>query len=170
MNALIYLVAQILGSLLAGAFLELIKAKGQQIDNSYPDFDVKNYPWWKAFLTETIGTFFLMTIIYGVAVHHKQKREVCALAIGSTLCLLILGMGPITGAGFNPIRTLGGSVFDGRILHLFENGEWIYFVAPFVGSPIAVIFYKFFVMNLPEIQAERKIFNQSDLQESLTEN
>ena len=142
-NALIYLISQILGSLLAGALLELIKSKNQQVHNSYPGFDNSKYDWYKAFAVEAIGTFFLMTSIYAVAVHHKQKREVCAIVIGSTLCMLIIGMGPLTGAGFNPIRTLGGSVFDGEIVDMFENSGWIYFVAPFIGAPLAVIFYKF---------------------------
>ncbi len=55
-----------------------------------------------------------------------------ALVVGGTLFALILAIGPLTGAGFNPARSLGPAVAAGN----YESIE-IYILGPIVGGSLA---------------------------------
>jgi len=52
--------------------------------------------------------------------------------VGATLFLLILLIGPLTGASFNPARSLGPSLFSGY----FRN-QIVYYVGPLTGGLLA---------------------------------
>jgi glycerol uptake facilitator-like aquaporin len=95
-------------------------------------------------VVEALGTFFLVWVIVGVAVNPRATKEWAALAIGATLGMLVMVLAPLTGAGFNPARSLGpalvGDNFGGA-------GEFllVYVLAPVIGALVAgfVYFYLF---------------------------
>jgi MIP family channel proteins len=93
-------------------------------------------------IAEGVGTFFLIWVIVGVAVNPAGLKDWAGLAIGTTLGLLVMIFGPLTGAGLNPARALGpalvGNHFDG-IGHFF----WVYAVAPVVGGVVAALLYTY---------------------------
>jgi len=91
-------------------------------------------------LAEGIGTFFLVWVIVGVAVHPRGAKEWAALTIGGTLGLLVMVIAPLTGAGFNPARSFGPALV---------SGEWggasdfilVYVLAPLIGAVAAAFLY-----------------------------
>jgi MIP family channel proteins len=93
-------------------------------------------------IAEGVGTFFLIWAIVGVAVNPAGLKEWAGLAIGTTLGLLVMIFGPLTGAGVNPARALGpalvGDFFDG-----IGHFVWVYAVAPMVGAVVAAVLYTF---------------------------
>jgi aquaporin NIP len=54
--------------------------------------------------------------------------ELAAIAIGGTIALEALVLGPVTGASMNPARSLGPAVAEGDL-----GGLWIYLAGP--GAP-----------------------------------
>jgi MIP family channel proteins len=88
---------------------------------------------------ETILTFFLMTVIMGVATDKRAAPGIAGIAIGFTVSFDCLAAGKCCGASMNPARSFGPAILAGgpALQHL-----WIYFVAPLVGSAIAALVYE----------------------------
>ena len=84
-------------------------------------------------LIEAIGTFALASsaLIEGSIFKKEGSR---AALVGVTLFLLIILMGPITGASFNPARTLGPAVASSY----FDN-LYVYLIGPILGALFAGI-------------------------------
>jgi MIP family channel proteins len=96
---------------------------------------------------EFIGAFFLMWAIVGVAVNPSALRDWAALVIGGTLGLIVMVIGPLTGAGVNPARSFGpalvGNGWDGA-----DNFLLVYTLAPVLGALAAAAAY-FYLFILP---------------------
>jgi MIP family channel proteins len=90
---------------------------------------------WAGFVIEAALAFFLCTVVLSTAVAGRA-RNFAPLAIGMTLTLNIIMGGPLTGAAFNPARTLGPMVATGNF-----DDAWPYLVAPIVGAIIAAILH-----------------------------
>jgi aquaporin related protein len=70
-----------------------------------------------------------------------EKHKATFLApIGIGLALFIAELSGVyyTGGSLNPARTFGADVANAK----FSGYEWIYWVGPFLGSIIAVVFYR----------------------------
>jgi MIP family channel proteins len=80
---------------------------------------------------EMAGTFVLALAAL-TASTSLDSRVAQALLVGSTLFVLIIIIGPLTGASFNPARSLGPSIFA----EYFGN-QLIYYVGPFAGGLLA---------------------------------
>jgi glycerol uptake facilitator-like aquaporin len=85
---------------------------------------------------ESIGTFVLASSAL-IASTRIKKTERQALFVGSTLSILILFIGPLTGAGFNPARSLGPSVGAGYFTNLS-----VYIIGPVLGALCAGLLFK----------------------------
>jgi len=72
-----------------------------------------------------------------------RRAVLQAIAVGGTLTVLILFIGPLTGAGFNPARSLGPALASGYISNLY-----VYVIGPFVGALLAGLLFR-------QIRAER---------------
>ncbi len=95
-----------------------------------------------AAVVEGILTFFLVNTVLHAAVGGKAG-QFAGWAIGTTLAVSILAGGSLTGASLNPARTFGTAIFAGPSLaNTFTY--LIYFVAPLIGSTLAVMAYQFF--------------------------
>lgn len=154
LDALLYVVAQVIGGALAVAVLyttipaQLVSLTGS---SSATAFLAKTANGWgeasalsvlsngqaefglvAALLVETLGT----AVLVGVILASRPSAR-SAAAVGATYAALILFAGPITGGGFNPARTTAVDLFiigtDGPAV----GQLWLFWVAPLVGGAIA---------------------------------
>lgn len=125
-----YIIAQLVGAALAAAMsFALWPAAAEPVA-------IEVGP---AFLAEAIWTFVLVTVVLNVAT-SKDHREnsFYGLAIGSTVFVGAVGLGGISGGGFNPAVALGLSItgaFD-------WSAYWLYFLAPIVGAALAAVVFR----------------------------
>jgi MIP family channel proteins len=103
-------------------------------------------------IAEILGTFVLMWAIMGVAVNPRGQRDWAGLVIGVALGLGVMTLGPLSGASFNPARSLG----PGLVGDEFSN-FWIYVVGPLVGAIAAAFVYKLVVLDPADKTAEAPI-------------
>lgn len=142
----IYVIAQFLGAIIGIAILYIImQCCGFDIAlkglgaNGYGNYSATNISMMGAILVEIILTFVFIYTILGVTSDEK-KSSVAGIVIGLTLAFVhIIGI-PFTGTSVNPARSLAPAIFLG--------GEqlaqvWVFIVAPFIGSVIAAITFKF---------------------------
>jgi len=140
-DAAIYIGAQIVGAFLGVLLCKLI------LDN---EGDVTGYgaPAIGApledrallgFVVEALGTFALMWAVMGVAVNPRGARDWAGLTIGGTLGFAVMCFGPLTGAGFNPARSLAPSVVGGG--EAFGEFLVAYTLGPLVGALLAGMLY-----------------------------
>jgi glycerol uptake facilitator-like aquaporin len=85
---------------------------------------------------EGIGTFFLVWAIVAVAVNPRAARDWAGLVIGTTLGLIVMIGGPLTGGSFNPARFFGPALVAGQ-----WDDFWLYIVGPVVGGTLGAITY-----------------------------
>ena len=80
---------------------------------------------------EVAGTFILVFVIQRVSSRNLSIRYQ-ALIVGFTLSMLIIMIGPLTGAGLNPVRSLGPATPPG-----YSENLWIYLAGPVAGAALA---------------------------------
>ncbi|MBZ0177576.1 MAG: MIP family channel protein [Candidatus Methanoperedens sp.] len=139
-HVLPYIAAQIGGAILASALLFMIFGNIGNLGATLP-----RGSWMQSFILEVVMTFFLMLVIISVATDSRVKPEISGIAIGGVVALDALFGGAISGASMNPARSLGPAIIGG----IFDN-QWIYLIAPVIGSLIAVVIYEY-------IRTEKKI-------------
>ena len=109
-----YLVAQLLGSVLAGVLLraivpDLVISKNNtngspELGFPAADFELKK----QAFVFEVIGTFVLVFMVMTLVVDSKRApKHIYAIAIGGAVGISVLAFGSISGAALNPMRWFG---------------------------------------------------------------
>ena len=145
-DAAIYIVVQLAGGVL-GALLTkaLLNDEGAAVNYGAPAIgprlDGDLFP---GFITEMVGTFFLMWAVVGVAVHPRGSREWAGLAIGLTLGLEVMLFGPLTGGHVNPARAFGPALVSGEF---GGAGDFLvaYVLGPIIGALLAAgaYFYMF---------------------------
>lgn len=158
MMAGIYIVAQILGGILAayalkGLYPGVMTNMGTMLGGQSVSIDVT---FAQAFTLEAIATFFLVFVVFGTAVDPNAPK-VGGFAIGLTLTVAILAIGGLTGASLNPARSFGPAVATGR----FE-AQVIYWAAPLLGGAIAAFIYdRIFLPRAPELPAHGAVLPES---------
>jgi MIP family channel proteins len=142
MMAAMYIVAQILGAVVAAyalkaTFPETVfvatRGGGQAIA-----LDISGG---QAFLLEAIATFFLAFVVFGTAVDLNGPK-IGGLAIGFVVAADILVIGPLTGASMNPARSFGPAVASG----VYE-AQLLYWFAPITGAVVASLLYEYLFMR-----------------------
>jgi len=147
-DAAIYVLCQFAGGVV-GAFLTkaILLDEGKALHYGAPSTGggrLDPHVTWLGFLCEGLGGFFLVLAVVGVAVSPLGIKDWAGWAIGGTLGLLVMIMGPLTGAGLNPARSFGPALVG----HDFGGTtHWIvvYALGPVVGGVLAasVFFYLF---------------------------
>jgi aquaporin Z len=127
-----YIIAQIIGAILAAAFLKSLFGDAGDAGATIPHHQLDN---WKLFALETVLTIGLVNTILGTAAGPGNVGNNGALAIGAYIALSGLWAGALTGASMNAARTLGPDIVRGDF-----STTWIYVIATFLGSIIAVGF------------------------------
>ena len=142
----LYVLAQVLGALLGSAILYgIIASCGLDVAtvglgaNGFGDASALNINVWGALVVEIILTFVFIYTILGVTSDEK-KSSVAGIVIGLTLAFVhILGI-QLTGTSVNPARSLAPAIFLGGTA---IGQVWVFIVAPFVGSALAAVTFKF---------------------------
>ncbi len=141
-----YVLAQVLGAILGIAILyAIVVNSGLAVAdtglgaNGFGDASAVGLNVYGALIVEVVLTFVFIYTILGVTSDEK-KSSVAGIVIGLTLAFVhILGI-CLTGTSVNPARSLAPAIFLG--------GEalaqvWVFIVAPFVGSALAAVLFKF---------------------------
>jgi len=132
-NAVGYVIVQLLGGILAGLVLNfLIGSIAPGLGATVLADGIDPI---QGLIIEVILTFLLVNTIFNSAVSGKAGN-LAPVAIGFTLIALILMGGPLTGAALNPARTLGPAIATGNFADL-----WLYIVGPIVGGILAAALY-----------------------------
>lgn len=94
-------------------------------------------------LIEVVLTFFLVFVIWGVAVDPKGPKILAPLAIGLTVVFNVIVGSSATGAAMNPARWFGPAVMGGAL-----DGNWpVWVLGPIVGALIASTAYELFFLD-----------------------
>jgi len=128
-----YIVAQLIGALLASITLKLLFVEHEYLGTTLPAGS-----WQQSFILEIILTYFLMLVILFVS-QNKAVTQFTALAVGAIVGLEALFAGPITGASMNPARSIAPAIVSGNLPHL-----WLYIAAPIIGAVLASFTWRFF--------------------------
>ena len=141
-----YIVAQVLGGIVAGGILFLI-ASGQAgfdasagfASNGYGEHSPGQYSMFAAFLTEIVMTMMFLFVIMG-ATDAKAPQGFAPLAIGLCLTLIHLISIPVTNTSVNPARSTAVAIFQGgwAIQQL-----WLFWIAPIIGGVLGALTYRF---------------------------
>ena len=121
-----YVGVQVAGALVGAGALRLILGPHPTLGATLP---AAGLGLGSAFALEAIMTAFLMAVILGVSTGAKEKGIMAGAAIGGTVALAALWVGPLTGASLNPARSLGPALVAGRFDVL-----WLYLAAPVLGA------------------------------------
>ncbi|MBE0693036.1 MAG: aquaporin Z [Aquamicrobium sp.] len=140
-----YVVAQLVGAVLAAAVLYLIvsgKADfvsvGGFASNGYGEASPGGYSLTSALVIEVLLTFFFLIVILG-ATGGRVPAGFAPIAIGLALTLIHLISIPVTNTSVNPARSTGVALFaEGPALAQL----WLFWVAPLVGAAIAGVVHK----------------------------
>ncbi|MGL5081354.1 MAG: MIP/aquaporin family protein [Microcoleaceae cyanobacterium] len=138
-----YILAQCVGAVMASSLLVLTLGSVGNLGATLP----LNGNWSQALVLEIVLTFILMFIILGSGLDRRAPSGFAGLAIGLTVGLEAAFLGPITGASMNPARSLGPALVAGVWQH-----HWVYWIAPIVGSQLAVLIYRLVSCNFRDLE------------------
>lgn len=153
-DAVGYVIAQILGAILAAALVLFIATGGPAgydaaqaglAANGYGLHSPGQYSLAACFLAEVILTMFLVVTVLG-STDVKAPVGFAGLAIGLVLTLIHLVGIPITNTSVNPARSIGPAIFVGGWA---VQQLWLFIVAPLIGGAIAALAYRGF--RMPEV-------------------
>ncbi|HIJ50647.1 MAG TPA: MIP family channel protein [Nitrospinae bacterium] len=133
-KALGYIASQLFGSILAAIYLLLVFT--DKPGNLGSQTLAPGVLFSQGILIEAILTFFLVFVIYGVAVDERAPKGVYGVAIGMTLAFCILAGGTVSGASLNPARSFGPALISGT----WAN-HLVYWIGPILGGIGAGILY-----------------------------
>ncbi len=95
-----------------------------------------------AIALELVTTFFLVFVVFGTAVDERAPSSVFPFAIGLTIALDIMAIGPLTGGSVNPARAFGPALASGA-----WDDQLVYWIGPLLGGAIAAWVMHFALME-----------------------
>ena len=140
-----YIIAQVLGGILAAALLYYIASGREGFDiaaglasNGYGEHSPGKYSMAAGFVTELVMTAMFVIIILG-ATDKRAPPGVAPIAIGLALTLIHLISIPVTNTSVNPARSTGPALMVGgwAIAQL-----WMFWVAPLLGAVVGGGIYR----------------------------
>jgi len=141
-----YIVAQVVGGIVAGGILYLIASGKAGFDasagfasNGYGDHSPGGYTLQAALICEVVMTMMFLIVILG-ATDKRAPPGFAAIAIGLCLTLIHLISIPVTNTSVNPARSTGVAVFAGGWA---VEQLWAFWVAPIAGSLLGAAVYRF---------------------------
>ena len=153
-----YVVAQVLGGIVAGfILLQIAKggggfaidpdAAGAFASNGYGALSPGGYSVAAAFLCEVVLTAFFLIVIMG-STHKSAPAGFAPIAIGLALTLIHLISIPVTNTSVNPARSTAVALFagSGAIGQL-----WLFWLAPILGGLIGGMLYGWLGREEPDI-------------------
>ena len=135
-----YVVAQVVGAVLAAGVLYLIASGKAGFDlqagfasNGYGEHSPGKYDLRSALVCEVVMTFMFLIVILG-ATHGRAPGDFAGLTIGLCLTLIHLVSIPVTNTSVNPARSTGPALFVGGWA---LQQLWLFWLAPIVGALLA---------------------------------
>jgi MIP family channel proteins len=145
----LYWLAQLGGAAVAGLLIAALFGP-ERVAEGTPDLG-KGVTVAAGVVTEAVTTFFLVLVVFGTAVDERGPKAVTPLAIGLTVALDIMAIGPLTGAAMNPARTFGPAL---------ASGHWanhlVYWIGPLLGGGLAALVHQFALAERPSLAAEAR--------------
>jgi aquaporin Z len=141
-----YIIAQVLGAIVAGGVLYLIASGKAGFDlasgfasNGYGVHSPGGYSLLAALVIEVVMTMMFLFVIMG-ATDKRAPQGFAPIAIGLCLTLIHLISIPVTNTSVNPARSTGVALFAGgwAIAQL-----WLFWLAPIVGGALGAVIYRF---------------------------
>ncbi len=145
-NILPYVIAQVLGAVLASAVIYAIASGASGYDvatsglasNGMAEHSPGKYSIGAGVLTEVVLTAMFLFVIMG-ATDGRAPAGFAPIAIGLALTLIHLISIPVTNTSVNPARSTGPAVLEGGIA---LQQLWLFWVAPIVGGILGGWLYK----------------------------
>jgi aquaporin Z len=140
-----YIVAQVVGGVIAGGVLYLIASGKTGFDvsagfasNGYGEHSPGGYSLRAAAISEVVMTMMFLLVILG-ATDKRAPQGMAPIAIGLCLTLIHLISIPVTNTSVNPARSTGVAVFvgDWAVAQL-----WLFWLAPIVGAVVGAAIYR----------------------------
>jgi aquaporin Z len=139
---LAYIVAQLVGAVLAALMLKLVYPIGvlRPISLGTPSI-ANSIQFHQAMIMEGVMGFFLVSAVFGTCINPSAPR-IGGLGIGLALMFDILVGGPLTGAAVNPARAFGPALVSGQWV-----GHLVYWVGPIVGGVLAALLWEYVLLK-----------------------
>lgn len=140
-----YIIAQVLGGIVAGGVLYLI-ASGKPgfelsagfASNGYGAHSPGGYSMVAALTTEVVMTMMFLVVILG-ATDKRAPQGFAPIAIGLCLTLIHLISIPVTNTSVNPARSTGVALYVGD----WATAQlWLFWVAPIAGGILGAVVYR----------------------------
>lgn len=145
-----YIVAQVVGGVVATSFIALILAFGPEnsftdardggfASNGWGNLSPGGYGIGGAIVVETLFTALFLIVILGVTHSRRGNPAFAGLVIGLTLTLIHLCTIPVDNTSVNPARSIATAVYGGgdALAQL-----WVFIVFPIIGGLIAGFAYR----------------------------
>lgn len=134
-RAVVLVLSQIVGSITASALVLAIFPTALNVRTTLSD---------GTSLVQGLFIEALMTseLVFTILMLAKEKHKSTFIApVGIGLALFIAELVGVyyTGGSLNPARSLGPCI----VTRAFDSEHWIYWVGPFIGALLAILFYKF---------------------------
>jgi aquaporin TIP len=138
-----YVGAQVAGAALASLIIAFLFGR-EIVAGGTPAMASNVHPLGGA-AVELVTTFFLVLVVFGTAVDDRAPKSIYPMAIGLTVALDIMAIGPITGAAMNPARALGPALVGGM-----WDAHWVYWLGPILGGVAAAFLqHRLFLVHAP---------------------
>jgi len=140
-----YIVAQVLGGIVAGGVLYLIASGKAGFDvgagfaaNGYGAHSPGGYSLTAALVSEVVMTMMFLVVILG-ATDARAPKGFAPLPIGFALTLIHLISIPVTNTSVNPARSTGVALYVGD----WALGQlWLFWLAPIAGALLGAAVYR----------------------------
>jgi aquaporin Z len=147
-----YIIAQVLGALVAALVLYLIASgkagfdlRGGLAANGYGQHSPGGYSLLAGVVTEVVMTGMFLLVILG-ATDERAPQGLAPVAIGLCLTLIHLISIPVTNTSVNPARSTGPALIVGgwALAQL-----WLFWVAPLIGAVLGGVAYSWLGARAP---------------------
>ncbi|EKL9960639.1 aquaporin Z [Vibrio parahaemolyticus] len=141
-----YIIAQVIGGLIAGGILYVIATGQAGFDvvgsgfaaNGYGEHSPGQYSMLAALFSEIVMTMMFLIVIMG-ATDKRAPQGFAPIAIGLCLTLIHLISIPVTNTSVNPARSTAVAMYVGDWA---VSQLWLFWVAPIVGGVLGAVIYK----------------------------
>ena len=157
-EAIPYIIAQVIGAVVAAALLYLIASgkagfdlAGGLASNGYAEHSPGGYSLLSGFVTEVVMTFMFLMIILG-STDERAPAGFAPIAIGLALTLIHLISIPVTNTSVNPARSTGPALIVGSwaVAQL-----WLFWLAPLIGAVLGGLSYRAIVWEIAPARATK---------------
>ncbi|MBN2243071.1 MAG: aquaporin Z [Acidobacteria bacterium] len=140
-----YIIAQVLGGIVAGGVLYIIASGKAGFDvsagfasNGYGMHSPGGYSLLSALVIEIVMTMMFILVILG-ATDKRAPKGFAPIAIGLCLTLIHLVTIPVTNTSVNPARSTGVALFVGGWA---VSQLWLFWIAPIAGGLLGAAVYR----------------------------